>query len=191
MTTGQPRCVTLNICLQSKTLYIYGALLLVANHEVNVALPFERIHKCCRVDRKSALLAKKYSGVWGGEALNAAHCMKNKQTNIFFLQFYKRVSWWIFWAFLCTLAVFLHVYDVWSMNLEHVYMMCVYVANWRFIFFFTREAPKIPSSKIGNVYRFYVCRPLNELYFHFIFHRVIVFICVCARFAWFHTHKNL
>lgn len=56
---------------------------------------------------------------------------------------------------------------------------CMFKRELVLYFFFSLMATnKPPSLKFGNVYGFYVCRPLNELCFHFIFHRLCVSIYV-------------
>lgn len=62
---------------------------------------------------------------------------------------------------------------------ERVWCVLCTSENWCFIFFSLMATNQPPSLKFGNVYGFCVCRPRNELCFHFIFHRL--YICVYLR----------
>lgn len=138
---------------------------------------------------KSALLAINVSGVWGWKALNAVHWMKNKQANMFVIYtFFSLSNWWIYaWAFFSlylflsfSRPLFLCVNDI-RHKRERVWCVLCINENWCFIFFSLMATNQPPSLKFGNVYGFCVCRPRNELCFHFIFHRLYVCVFACVR----------
>lgn len=102
----------------------------------------------------------------------------NKPTYLWYIYFFESLDiTWAFFLYLCFSRP--HIPCVNDIRHKRERVWCMFKRELVLYFFFSLMATnKPPSLKFGNVYGFYVCRPLNELCFHFIFHRLCVFMYV-------------